>query len=69
MEIGNGPKMVSESTVSNSELSECYFCLTEFQGENSVSSFQPFIDVPKRTHSGKKRNPNPNFWSGYSPVG
>ena len=39
---------VSESTVSNTELSE-FFALTEFWGENSVSSSQPIICVPKWT--------------------
>ena len=47
--IGNGPNTVSESTVSNTELSE-FFGLTEFRGANSVSSFQPIVGVPKRTH-------------------
>ena len=37
------------STVSNTEFSEL-FGLTEFRGENSVSSSQPIICVPKRTH-------------------
>ena len=46
----NGPNTVSESTVSNIELSEFFFALTEFRGENSVSSSQPIICVPKRTH-------------------
>ena len=35
--FGDGPNTVSESTVSNTELSE-FFALTEFRGENSVSS-------------------------------
>ena len=39
----------TESAVSNTELSEFFF-LTEFRGENSVSSSQPMICVPKRTH-------------------
>ena len=47
--IGNGPNTVSESTVSNTELGE-FFALTEFRGENSVSSSQPVICEPKRTH-------------------
>ena len=47
--IGNRPNTVSESTVSNTELSE-FFALTEFRGESSVSSSQPIICVPKRTH-------------------
>ena len=48
--LGNGPNTVSESTVSNTELSEFFLALTEFRGENSVSSSQPIICVPKRTH-------------------
>ena len=47
--VGNRPNTVSGSTVSNTELSE-FFGLTEFRGASSVSSFQPFICVPKRTH-------------------
>ena len=47
--LENGPNTVSESTVSNTELSE-FSGLTEFQGENSLSSSQPIICVPKRTH-------------------
>ena len=47
--FGDGPNTVSESTVSNTELSE-FFGLTEFRGANSVSSFQPIICVPRRTH-------------------
>ena len=47
--VGDGPNTVSESTVSNTELSE-FFALTEFRAENSVSSSQPIICVPKRTH-------------------
>ena len=34
---------------SNTELSE-FLALTEFRGESSVSSSQPIICVPKRTH-------------------
>ena len=44
--------MVSESTVSNTELSE-FVALTAFRGESSVSSSQPIICVTKfvpRTH-------------------
>ena len=47
--LGSGPNTVSESTVSNTELSE-FLGLTEFRGANSVSSSQPIICVPKRTH-------------------
>ena len=47
--LGDGPNTVSESTVSNAELSE-FFALTELRGENSVSSSQAFICVTKRTH-------------------
>ena len=47
--LGGGPNTVSESTVSNTELSE-FFGLSEFRGEDSVSSSQPIICVPKRTH-------------------
>ena len=42
--IGDRPNTVSESTVSNTELSE-FFALTEFRGENSVSSSRPMICV------------------------
>ena len=47
--LGNWPNTVSESTVSNTELSE-FFGATEFRGANSASSFQPIICVQKRTH-------------------
>ena len=43
--VGNGPNTVSESTASNTELSD-FLALTEFRGENSVSSSQPIICVP-----------------------
>ena len=43
------PNTVSESTVSNTELSE-FFALSEFWGASSVSSSRPIICVPKRTH-------------------
>ena len=43
--FGNVPNTVSESTVSNTELSEFFLALTEFRGENSVSSSQPIICV------------------------
>ena len=49
LKIGARPNTVSESTVSNTELSES-FGLTELRRENSVSSSQPIICVPKRTH-------------------
>ena len=39
--VGNRPNTVSESTVSNTELSE-FLALTEFWGESSVSSFRQF---------------------------
>ena len=45
--LGNRPNTVSESTVSNSV---SFFALTEFWGESSVSSSQPTMCVPKRTH-------------------
>ena len=45
----NWPNTVSESTVSNTELSEL-FALTEIRGESSVSSSQPTICATKRTH-------------------
>ena len=45
--IGNGPNTVSEGTVSNTELSD-FLALTEFRGQNSVSSSRPLIYVPKR---------------------
>ena len=44
--FGNGPNTVSESTVSNTELSE-FLALTEFRGENSVSSSQTIIFCAK----------------------
>ena len=46
--VGNGPNTVSESAVSNTELSE-FFGLAEFRGESLVSS-SPIISVPKHTH-------------------
>ena len=45
-DIGDGPNTVSESTVSNTELSE-FFALTELRGESSVSSSQPILCVHK----------------------
>ena len=48
--VGNGPNTVSGSTVSNTELSEFCWGLTEFRGASSVISFWPIICVPKRTH-------------------
>ena len=42
--FGNGPNTVSESTISDTELSE-FFALTEFRAENSVSSSQLIICV------------------------
>ena len=45
----NGPNTVSESTVSNTELSE-FFGPHRVRGANSVSWAQPIICVPKRTH-------------------
>ena len=53
--IGDGPNTVSESTVSNTELSEFCLVLTEFRGENSVSSSQPIICVPKQIHRDFRR--------------
>ena len=47
--VGNGPNTVSESTVSNTELSE-FLALTEFRGESSVSSSQSFFCVQQQTH-------------------
>ena len=49
--VGNGLNTVSESMVSNTEqFLVSLLALTEFRGESSVSSSQPFICVPKRTH-------------------
>ena len=48
--IGNGPNTVSESTVSNTELNEFFGPHRVPAERNSVSSFQPSICVPKRTH-------------------
>ena len=48
--FGDGPNTVSESTVSNTELSEFSPELTEFRGPNSVSSFRPIICVQTGTH-------------------
>ena len=48
----SGPRIagtVSESTVSNTELSE-FLALAKLRGQNSVSSSQPMICVPMRTH-------------------
>ena len=47
--FGNGPNTVSESTVSNTKLSE-FFCPHRVPGENLVSSSLPIICVLKRTH-------------------
>ena len=47
--IGDGPNMVSESTVSNTELSESC-CSHRVPGENSVNTSQPFFGVQRRTH-------------------
>ena len=47
--LGDGPNTVSESTVSNTKLSE-FLALTEFRGENSVSSSQPIVCVHEQTH-------------------
>ena len=47
--IGNRSNTVSESTVSNTELSE-FFGPHRVPGESSVSSSQPIICVLKRTH-------------------
>ena len=48
--LGNGPHTVSESTVSNTELSVSFLALAKFWGEKSASSSQPIICVPDRTH-------------------
>ena len=52
--VGGGPNTVLESMVSNTNLSELSGPhsegLTEFQGENFVSSSQPIIRVQQRTH-------------------
>ena len=47
--FGNRPRTASESTVSHTELSE-FWALAEFRKRDSVSSIQPVICVPKRTH-------------------
>ena len=60
--IRNGPNTVSESTVSNTELSEFFLALTEIRGVNSVSSFRPTMSVPKRTHRVFSQN-SPEFSS------
>ena len=39
--VGDGPNTVSESTVSNTKLSEFVLVLAEFRGEGSVSSSEP----------------------------
>ena len=44
-----------ESTASNTELSDFFVVRTEFRGENSVSSSQPTICVPKRSHRVSRR--------------
>ena len=49
MKLKTGPNTVSESTVSDTELSE-FFGPRRVPGENSVSSSQPIIRVPKRAH-------------------
>ena len=48
--IGSGPNTVSESTVSNTELAS-FLALTEFRGENSVSSSWPMICVCVKANS------------------
>ena len=47
--FGDGPNTVSETTVQRTS-SVSSFALTEFRGENSVSSSQPIICVTMRTH-------------------
>ena len=54
LQIGNGPNTVLESTVSNTELTEF---LTDFREEDSMSSSQSIICVPKRTHRVIHRTP------------
>ena len=47
----NGPNTVSERTVGfQTRSSVRFFAFAEFRGENSVSSSQPSICVPRRTH-------------------
>ena len=48
--FGDGPNTVSESAVSNTELSEFFGAHRVPGRENSVSSSQPFVCVTKRTH-------------------
>ena len=49
--IRNGPNTVSGSTDTKKKPNSVSFSgLTEFWGANSVSSSQPIICVPKRTH-------------------
>ena len=48
--LGNGPNMVSGSTVSNTELGEFFRAHS-----SSVSSFQPIICVLKQTHRVSRR--------------
>ena len=50
--LGNGLNTVSESTVSNTELSEFFLALPEFRGDNSVSSSQPFLCEKKSELTG-----------------
>ena len=50
-EIRKRANTVSDSTLSNSAPNSVSFlALAEFLGESSVSSSQPIICVPKRTH-------------------
>ena len=54
--LGDGPNTVRESTVSNMGLSE-FLALTEFRGENSVSSSPPRVCVPSSQAT------SPIFWT------
>ena len=48
--LGNGPGIFPVRLFSLSRPIKIFFALTEFWGESSVSSSQPIICVPKRTH-------------------
>ena len=52
--FGNGPNTVSGIRFQTPN-SVSFSALTEFRGANSVSSFQPIICVPKRTHRVSRR--------------
>ena len=53
--LGDGPSTVSESAVSNTQLSE-FLALAEFQRQSSVSSSQPFYLCAKANSPSSSQN-------------